>query len=115
MIAPNKAEKILIFKWQWLELVLDGRKTLEIRSMALRSGRYFLGFKGEIFGWAEIGNPMKIESVEQWEALRRQHLVALEALPYRKTYGLPILRVKRLRKRIAFAHPRGAIGIVRLQ
>ena len=114
MISTQRGERILVFKWQWLQLLLDGNKTLEIRSLALRKGRYLLGCKGEIFGWAEIGHPMHIENIAQWEALRHRHLVPLEVLPYKKTYGLPILRVRRMRKPIPFVHPRGAVGIVRM-
>ena len=33
------------------------RKTMEIRGLALRRGRYFLGFKKNIYGWVEFGDP----------------------------------------------------------
>ena len=40
---PQTGDRILIFKPQWLALVLSGRKTLEVRGIAYKSGSYYLG------------------------------------------------------------------------
>ena len=40
---PQTGDRILIFKPQWLALVLSGRKTLEVRGVAYKSGSYYLG------------------------------------------------------------------------
>ena len=39
---PQTGDRILIFKPQWLALVLSGRKTLEVRGVAYTSGSYYL-------------------------------------------------------------------------
>ena len=96
MNTPSVGDKILVLKWDWLQLILDRRKTMEIRGLALRRGIYFLGFKKMIYGWVQFGDPQRITSLQEWNQLRSRHLVQRGDLPYKKTYGLPILWVERL-------------------
>lgn len=105
----------MILKWHWLQLILDRRKKMEIRGLALRRGRYFLGFKKNIYGWVEFGDAQHIVNVHQWNKLRSQHFVPCTNLPYKKTYGLPVLQAQRLREPVSFFHPKGAQGIVRMR
>ena len=114
MNTPRTGDKILVLKWHWLQLILDRRKTMEIRGLALRRGRYFLGFKKNVYGWVEFGDPQRIVNLQQWNQLRSRHLVQRRDLPYKKTSGMPILRAKRLREPVQFFHPKGAVGIVRM-
>ena len=114
MNMPSSGDRILVLKWHWLQLILERRKTMEIRGLALRRGRYFLGFKKNIYGWVEFGDPQRIVNLQQWNQLRSRHLVQRGDLPYKKTYGLPILRVERLSEPVAYVHPKGAVGIVRM-
>ena len=65
MNTPRTGDKILVLKWQWLQLILDHKKTMEIRGMALRRGRYFLGFKKNIYGWAEFGDALRVANLRQ--------------------------------------------------
>lgn len=115
MTTPTAGDKILILKWQWLQLVLDRSKRMEIRGLALRRGRYFLGFKKNIYGWVEFGDAQRIFDLRQWKNLRSRHRVPCANLPYKKTYGLPILCAHRLSQPVAFFHPKGAVGIVRMR
>ena len=115
MTIPTAGDKILILKWQWLQLVLDQSKRMEIRGLPLRQGRYFLGFKKNIYGWVDFGDAQRIINLHQWNKLRSRHLVPWAKLPYKKTYGLPILRAQRLSQPVAFFHPKGAVGIVRMR
>ena len=43
---PRSGDRILIFKPEWLRLVLAGHKTLEVRAMAYKAGRYYFGTGG---------------------------------------------------------------------
>ena len=43
---PRPGERILIFKQQWLELVLSGQKTLEVRGAKYRPGKCYFGTGG---------------------------------------------------------------------
>ena len=114
MNAPSTGDKILVLKWHWLQLILERRKTMEIRGLALRRGRYFLGFKKNIYGWVEFGDAQRIVNLQQWKQLRFRHLVQRRDLPYKKTCGLPILRIKNFSKPVPYVHPKGAVGIVRI-
>ena len=112
MTSPRAGGRILILKWPWLELILSSAKTMEIRGVAFRKGRYYLGFKKNIYGWVCFGDAIRIANVEQWNELRHRHRVPSPQLPYKKTFGSPILSVQSLSP-IPFKHPRGAIAIVR--
>ena len=90
---------------------MSGQKTLEIRGSPLRSGKYFLGCKGKIYGVADLGEPSRIATLSEWVALKGQHLVDTVVLPYKRTHASPILKVTALRPQ-TYVHPRGAIGIV---
>ena len=71
--GPQPADRILILKQPWLDLILQGTKTLEIRSQPLSAGRYWLGHKKMIFGAAQLGQAIPVLSAEQWASLRPQH------------------------------------------
>ena len=114
MNTPRTGDKILVLKWQWLQLILDHKKTMEIRGMALRRGRYFLGFKKNIYGWAEFGDALRVVNLKQWNQLRTRHLMSHTELPYKKTHGIPILKAKRFSEPVSFFHPKGAVSIVRM-
>ena len=111
--TPARGERILILREHWLALILSGEKTLEIRSKRLKQGDIWLGYQKEIVGKAHLGEAIFIDSTEAWNERRSQHLVETRILPYKKTWGLPLAKVSRLRKKVPYVHPRGAIGIVR--
>ncbi len=85
---------------------------MEIRGAPLKAGPYYLGCKKNIYAVATTGSPIAITTVEEWDSLRPQHRVEGAELPYAKTFGLPLLDVRHV-SRMPFAHPRGAIGIVK--
>ena len=115
MASPKKDDKILIFKEKWLKLIISGKKTLEIRCQPYKAGNYWLGFGGRIYAKAELGEPICIQSDEEWAALKEQHCVDSASLPYKKrNFGLPILSVTKVSP-TTYRHPRGAIGIVRMR
>ena len=113
MAKPQHGDRILVLKPHWLQQILSGNKTLEIRGSRLKAGHYYLGCGGKIHASAILDAPIAIENVTQWIALREDHKVKTDALPYRKTYGLPIKKLTQLKKAVHYIHPRGAIGIVR--
>ena len=100
---------------EWLERILDGRKTLEIRGTRLREGDVWLGNRRAVSGKAHLGPAVSIGTKQEWAALRPQHLVADAALPYKTTWGLPLQSVTRLGDAVPFLHRRGAIGIVKFR
>ena len=63
-------------------------------------------------------NPRKLSANAPIEiSIRKytEHRVPGSVLPYKKTYGLPVLHVKAIKPEIEYVHPRGAIGIVRFR
>ena len=113
--TPRFGDRILILREEWLERILDGSKTLEIRGARLREGDVWLGNRGAVSGKARLGPAVPIGTKQEWAALRPRHLVADEALPYKTTWGLPLESVRRLRDAVPYLHRRGAIGIVRFR
>ena len=112
MGTPRQNDRILVLREPWLRMILAGEKTLEIRGRALASGQYWLGCAKTIHGAVVFGDPLPIRSRQEWEALRPRHRVDSHELPYKKTYGLPILSVRATR-RVPYHHPKGAVGIVK--
>ena len=110
---PGVGERVLILKQDWRDKILSGRKRLEIRGARLRKGDTWLGCGGAIQGKARIEKAVPIRSLEVWQALRLQHLVPGNVLPYKKTWGLPLSDVRRL-DRVRYLHRRGVIGIVKI-
>jgi hypothetical protein len=94
-------------------LLLAGEKTMEVRSSRLRAGWYYLGTKGNIYGKAHFAKAVRISSSQQWHASRGEHRVSGDDLPYKKTWGLRVLHVRKAVKPKPYVHTRGAIGIVR--
>ncbi len=113
MQAPRRGDKILILRANWLNLILIGEKTLEIRGVAYSAGKYYLGHDKIIYGSMQLGRAIPIRTDAQWDQLRWQHRVPAETMPYDKTFGLPILDVKPAARRLPFSHPKGAVCIVR--
>ena len=53
-----------------------------------------------------------IASEEEWAATRAKHRVP-GPRPYKKTWALPVTKVRRMSRPVPYVHPRGAIGIVK--
>ena len=105
----ERGDRILIVRQPWLDLILSGEKTLEIRESRMKPGAYFLGCRGHVFGKISIGAAMPLDA-DGWMERRMEHRVP-GPMPYKRTYGLPIERAVRV-KTLPFHHPRGAIGVV---
>jgi hypothetical protein len=110
-LQPKRGDKILVFKKGIIEMILAGKKTLEIRSRRFKAGRYFLGSQSCIHAVAQLGPAIRIDNFGDFERLRHSHMMSADALPYNPSWALPIERVERLS--IGYKHTRGAITIVR--
>ena len=112
MAAPLPGDRILVLRPHWLNLILAGEKTLEIRGRNLSARNYWLGTRGMIHGCAMLEPAMLINTAQAWQELRHRHRVESDELPYKTTYALPIRRCRRVTP-IPYVHPRGAVGIVK--
>ena len=108
---PAPGDRILVFKPDKLDLVLSGAKKLEIRAQNYKAGRYFLGAHSTIYAEAQLGHGVRVESERHWLRLKPKHKVESLEMPYARTFAIPILSVKKIRR--AYRHTQGAIGIVK--
>ena len=113
MAEPLPGDRILVLRPHWLNLILAGEKTLEIRGRNLSAGKYWLGTRGMIHGLAILEPAILINTLQAWQDLRHRHRVESNELPYKTTYALPVRRCRRVTTPIPYVHPRGAVGIVK--
>ena len=69
--------------------------------------------KDKRYAKAFLGNPMRIETVRQFNRHWGEHKVSLttDQLPYKKCYCLPILNLRKIK--VSYHHTRGAVSIVK--
>ena len=108
---PHLGAPILVLQERWLENILMGVKTLEIRCQPLKPKWRYLGFRQLVWGRARFGEPLLIESDEDWVNLRDQHLQDRPDRPYKKTYALPVLEVQCLGP-VPYLYRPGQLGTV---
>ena len=99
----------------WMDLILRGEKTLEIRARRLSKGVYYLGMRGQIYGRVNIGESFEVQDLHEWHMLRPQHRVPSDRLPYARTWASEVREVLQMRQPVPYRHPRGAIGIVKFR
>jgi hypothetical protein len=109
---PAPGDRILILRQPWLDLILSGAKTLEIRSRRLARQTYFLGCQRCIYGSALVSDAFVIHTARQWQALFPQHRWSVDQKPFRTTWAHKLSLVARAGAPVPYSHPRGAIGIV---
>jgi len=113
----------LIIKSPFIERILSGEKTWEIRGFSTRiRGRICLIKSGTktIVGICKLVYVIGPLTKEQFIAsyvFHRDNLtnISQNSLPYKKTYAWVLECVKSLKKPIPYTHPRGAITWVKLQ
>ena len=74
-LAPRPGDRILRFRRCWLDMVLSGRKTAEIRFGATTPGGAWLGCEGRVWGRVHIGDPVHLLSLDDMRARYDDHRV----------------------------------------
>ena len=110
----NHSQTVLIIKQWWLDKILDGHKTIEIRGKVVkkhigkRIGLAASG-SGAISGFAELVQCLGPLTESDWHALRPRHCVQDEVRPYgAHTYAYVLCHAQRVPE-IPFERKRGAI------
>ena len=84
---PEHLAKILILGEKWLDPILKGEKTVELRKTRITSAagqeQMFLGCGATIYGRCLLSPPLNITSEEQFQALKHQHCWDSPDLPYK--------------------------------
>lgn len=121
MTPPSLPERALVIREPWISLILDGRKTWELRgSGTARRGIIALVASGTglVLGQANLTGsigPLTRRDLADNEAA---HAVSLEweteTLPYRQVHAWVLDEAIRYPKPIPYIHPRGAVIWVKL-
>lgn len=109
----SRLEKALIIKPNWGNLILDGKKTWEIRSSSTNiRGRIGIAFSGTsaVWGTVNLVNCIKLNK-EVFESNKDKHQIDynFEELPYKNVYAWVFEDVKRLKEPIGYNHKRGCV------
>ena len=96
-----------------MRCILRGEKRMEVRGARLKSGTVFFGCRRLARESGILGEAVPITTDEACRQLRGEHCVGADVLPYKKTFGLPILKMEKLVRPVRYRHPRGAVGIVK--
>ena len=110
---PREGDAIMVLKKQWLDMIVDRGKVLELRGQRKAPGKYYLGCGGQIYGVVTTLTPQRIGTVAELKALLPLHQYVGDELPYKTTWALPLTNVRKVTTPILYVHPRGAIGWVR--
>ena len=118
--------RIFVLKKKYLDLILTGRKTLEIRCRRYRPGPAYIGTSSPPLVYAKlvIGEGFQITTLQQWRALEKQHRACdfkgRDTLPYKRskttaTYALPISDVQRLQTPLPYKWRQGCVGMAKFR
>lgn len=109
-LEPKLGERIMVLRQPWLDAILDGTKTMEIRCRKHRTGRVWLGSNGLIHGRVRIMDAVQL-SEEDFRARGAEHLWPADAeLPYDNLWGLLLVEVEKVNPPLPYWRPPSAIG-----
>ena len=106
----------LIIKKKWLDLILSGKKTLEIRGSRIhKRGKIGLieSGSGEIKGTCELVDCIGPLSKNDFKKNQNKHQSKLSN--YKTTYAWVLTKPKRFSKPKKYKHPQGAVMWVKLK
>jgi len=113
--AVPAGASILIIQRPWIDLILDGSKTLEIRGKPCKKQRERIylalsGGGGIILGSVEFVRCHGPLSRDEWVARATQHCVAGGALPYgSSTYAWQMAKPLRFLEPVPYVHKPGIV------
>jgi hypothetical protein len=109
----NRKERGLIVQEPWLSLILEGKKTMDLRHAPVNiRGRIALLNNGQIHGHAELVDVVGPLNRKELGKLQRKHRMA--DIPANYRYGWVFKNVKKLPEAVPYDHPQGAQTWVRL-
>ena len=108
---PRIGDAIMVMRQPWLDYILDGKKTMELRGRKRRLGFIWLGMGGTIYGRAKIVGAVNLNE-EEFRARESEHCwPGSDAIPYNgKPCGLMLQEVTKLPLPIPYWRPPCAIG-----
>eukprot|EP00746_Dinoflagellata_sp_MGD_P013969 gnl/MRDRNA2_/MRDRNA2_130397_c0_seq1.p1 gnl/MRDRNA2_/MRDRNA2_130397_c0~~gnl/MRDRNA2_/MRDRNA2_130397_c0_seq1.p1 ORF type:complete len:190 (-),score=35.68 gnl/MRDRNA2_/MRDRNA2_130397_c0_seq1:17-586(-) len=123
MVKDNR--RALIIKRHWLDLILSGRKTWELRGMPCNtrgrvelavSGAKCVGKKiiGQVLGRCQIVGCKKLKRQQLASTFRKHRVVRPKDVKYKHIYAWVVKNAKRYCKPKQYLKPNGAITWVKL-
>ena len=109
--------KALIIKQPWIDYILDGKKTWEIRGSKTHiRGQIELiqSGSGLVVGCCELVDCLPLNIDDYRLNIAKHNITNVETLPYNKTYAWVITNAKRYENPRKYKHPNGAIIWVNL-
>lgn len=109
--------KALIIKKPWVDYILDGKKTWEIRGSKTNiRGQIELiqSGSGLVVGSCEIIDCRELTIEDYKSNIDKHNIQEVTTLPYKKTYAWIISNAKRYTEPKKYKHPQGAIIWVNL-
>ena len=106
----------LIIKKEWLDLIISGKKTLEIRghnTKKINETIYLLeSGSHRIRGVCKIRNSILIH-INNWEYLKQKHCVNISFLSlnkiYKTAYGWNLVEVQPINEELYYKHKKGTV------
>ena len=118
-MLPKPGDSIFVLLQPFLDMILDGRKTLEIRSAlhgkCMGAKHRFVGMGGFVYGGADFAAGFVVETDEEWRALLPQHHWNTASLPYARTCAYAISMPQRIDPPIAYQRKSGQIGMAKFE
>ena len=108
---PRDGDKILVLKQGWLDLILQGEKTLEIRGRRMKGGVRYFASQGFIQGVALFEDSFPITTTDVWLSLAAEHRVDRSSPIYKTPFASKVVRCVAI-PHLRYFHPRGAVGNV---
>jgi len=106
---PALGDPILVFQKQWLDKILSGQKTMEIRHQCLKAGYRYLASGQKIHARAFLGAGAPVHSSE-WHLLLSRHCVDTQEMPYARTCAHDITGLQLLAEPLPYKYQLGQVG-----
>lgn len=111
-VRPLEGDAILVLKKPYVDAIIAGEKTLEIRRTRMKAGVRWLASQGMVHGVAEFGAAEVVASDQEWQACMPHHMWDVPKRPYaactykhevRGPVRIAPIPYQRLRGQIGFA------------
>ena len=104
--------KGLIICPPWIELILNGEKTWEIRGANTRiRGRIALikSGTGQVYGTVEMVDCLPLDLMSYQCHIAEHRVTEVQSLPYPKTFAWVLSRPVLFKQPVPYRHPQGAV------
>ena len=114
----RSAKVLLVMKQPWLDFILSGEKTWEIRStQTTQRGKIHLslsGSGGRIMGQCRVINSWAINKATLAKTVSKHRIEDLSIVNYARPHVWELSQARRYKQPFLYSHPQGAITWVKL-